>query len=113
MFQCDETVTLVQEVKTDDEEHYKGVVVHGVSWLSSTALAQSSGGETPANVLTCRLPVESLPKEIRPNAGDFLVRGVLEDATRWEEWGKREHFRSTAVGDNRRGKFQHWKVSGA
>lgn len=111
MLMCEETVTLVHEERTDDGESYVCTVIQGASWYGKAAMAQTTEGITPQNTYKSRFPATVL---VQPHKGDFLVRGVVEIVKRAPADLKgREYFCITAVGDNRRGRLQHWTVSGA
>lgn len=113
VLQCDETVTLVRNLEKDDGGGYACTVMRGVSWFAKTAVVVSGDGAKPVNTLKARIPANALPEGTAPQKGDYLVRGALERMERPAELLRREYFQVTAVGDNRRGRFPHWAVSGA
>ena len=114
MLMCSETVTLVRLHKGDDGETYTCTAIAEVSWHGKAVTESTTAGAQPKNQYKCRLPAERMPAGITPHKGDYLIRGELGAVTRApQDFADREYFTITAVGDNRRGKNQHWAVSGA
>lgn len=111
MLLCNETVTLVQY--DERSETYRCIPLVGVSWYAKIGIVQTANGLSTANVLKSRIPAEIVPEGVAPRQGNYLVRGVLASMARQAELKGREHFKITAVSDNRRGRWQHWAVSGA
>ena len=113
MFQCKETITLVRHLRENDGDRYLRVPVHGASWYAKTEVVKTEKGLTTGNVLKCRIPAEGLPEEVIPAKGDYLARGLVEPVASPADLKRYEHFVVTAVGDNRRGRFRHWLLTGA
>lgn len=113
MLSCTETVTLVHPIRGDDKDSYICTVIHGVSWYRKAVIAPSGDGAKPVPVCKVRIPAENMPESITPEEGDYLVRGKLEAVRRAPaDFSEREYALITVVGDNRRGRLQHWFLSG-
>ena len=113
MLACTETVTLVHPVREDDGDNYTCTVIHGASWYRKAVIALDGDGAKPVPVCKVRIPAENMPEGVTPEEGDYLVRGVVESIQRAPaEFAEREYMLVTTVGDNRRGRLQHWALSG-
>lgn len=113
MLACTETVTLVHPIRGDDGDTYACTVIHGASWHRKAVIAQDGNGAKPVPVCRVRIPAGNMPEDMSPEEGDYLVRGVLEAARRVPaDFGGMEYMLATTVGDNRRGRLQHWFLSG-
>lgn len=106
---CTETVTLVHHNK-DDDDTYTCTIVDCASWFKRLAISTSADGAKVGNTYDSRLFGEVVG--VTPTPGDYLVRGVVENIEKPSDLKELEHFRITAVGDNRRGMLPHWRVSG-
>lgn len=105
MLMFNETVTLVHHVPSANGDAYACKVIVGVSWYGKRGDAPSaSDGETPKTEYTVRIPETVVPEPL-PEAGDFLVRGILTEYNGRRSLTGREYFRISRVGDNRRGRF--------
>lgn len=114
MLLCSETVTLVQAVRGDNGETYACTPVAGASWYGKAVTVPSADGARVQNTYKVRIPADSMPPGVTPRTGDYLVRGAVTQVTRAPaDFAAREYFLISAVGDNRRGRLQHWAVSGA
>ena len=107
-----QVITLVKHKKTDTGDAYTCYSMPDVSWFSSTSIVTSADGAKPVNTYTVRIPEENVPTDIRPDLGDYVVKGVITSVTRPADLSTLEHFRVTAVGCNLRGNLPHWRVSG-
>lgn len=113
MLACTETVTLVRPIREDDGDRYTCAVIHGASWYRKAVVALDGNGAKPVPVCKVRIPVEVMPEGIAPEEGDYLVRGLLEAVQRAPaDFADLEYILLTTVGDNRRGRFPHWFLSG-
>ena len=113
MLMCNETVTLVRHIAERDGDRYECIAIVGASWYGKAQMVVSVQGAAPQNTYKGRIPEALMPTGITPCKGDWLVRGVIASVDRAPDaFANREHFRITAVGDNRRGRFSHWVVSG-
>lgn len=113
MLACTETVTLVHPVREDDGDAYLCTVIHGASWYRKAAISTSVDGAKPVPVCKVRIPAENMPEGISPEEGDYLVRGeAAEVKCAPADLEGREYTLLTTVGDNRRGRFPHWALSG-
>lgn len=68
-------------------------------------------GKTNTYVLT-PADADSPVLLVEPKEGDFVVLGVVASIEKPSDLKNTEHFRVTAIGDNRRGKLPHWRLSG-
>jgi hypothetical protein len=50
--------------------------------------------------------------DIEPAVGDYVALGVVESIEMPSDLKQYDYFRITAVGDNRRGRLSHWRLSG-
>jgi hypothetical protein len=110
---CDQIITLVKHTAEKDGDAYTCFAIPNASWFSSVSISTSGDGAKPGNSYTVRIPAGNVPTGIAPAPGDYVVRGVLTSVSRPADMAGVEHFRATAVGDNRRGGLPHWKVSGS
>lgn len=114
MLMCTETLTLVQHIRDDDSDRYVCVKIQGGSWYRKTAIAVSADGAKPVNTCRSRIPVSAIPADVAPKEGDYLVRGSLGVVDKVPaDFSGADFMLISSVGDNRRGRFQHWAVSGA
>ena len=113
MLMCNETVTLVHHARGQDEDTYTCTAIVGASWYAKTAIVSAGNGANAANVLVCRIPAALLGEDNTPCNGDYIVRGIVAAVDTIKGLDGRNYFRITAVSDNRRGRFPHWKVSGS
>lgn len=113
MLACTEAVTLVRPLRGDDGDSYACTILQGASWHRKAVVAVDGDGAKPAPVCRVRIPVERMPQGLAPQEGDYLVRGELEKVRRAPaDFACREYTLLTTVGDNRRGRFPHWFLSG-
>lgn len=114
MLMCNETLTLVQHIREDDSDRYVCAQIKGGSWYRKMAVAISTDGAKPVNTCRSRIPAAALPADVVPKEGDFLVRGSLTAVSKIPvDFAGVDFILISSVGDNRRGRFQHWAVSGA
>lgn len=114
MLMCTENVTLVHLVSGDDGETYTCTQVLGASWYGKAMATPTAEGARIQNTYQARIPAGHMPEGVTPCKGDYLVRGSLDTVTRAPaDFAGREYMRISAVSDNRRGRLQHWAVSGA
>ena len=112
MLMCNETVTLIRHIKTADGDSYEPIIITGASWFGKFKLTPGDASANAATEITVRVPAEQMPGGIIPRTGDYMARGAVSVYT-LEEIGKTESFEILSVGDNRRGRLKHWRVSGA
>ena len=92
---------------------YICTVIRGASWYRKAVVALDGDGAKPVPVCKARVPAAHLPAGVVPEEGDYLVRGVLAEVQRAPaDFAGREYALLIAVGDNRRGHFPHWALSG-
>lgn len=113
MLACTETVTLVHPNRVDDGDSYLCTVIRGASWYRKSVISLSVDGAKPVPVCKARIPAENMPDGVSPEEGDYLVRGELAAVSRAPaDLEGYEYAMLTSVGDNRRGRFPHWALSG-
>lgn len=115
MLLCDETLTWVRQIRTNDGEEYTCCSVKG-SWEGKTGIAQTTKGISPQNTYTARIPAADLPDTFIPQKEDYLVRGMVKEVMNApQDFAGMEYMKITAVSDNRRGVvwLWHWEVNGA
>lgn len=113
MLACTEAVTLVRPIRGEDSDAYTCTVIHGASWYRKGVIALDGDGAKPVPVCKVRIPAENMPQGVPPGEGDYLVRGALGAVRRAPaDFAHLEYVLLTTVGDNRRGRFPHWFLSG-
>lgn len=109
MLMCNQTVTLVHHVKGKDGDSYDCKVYDKASWFEKRGISTSGDGAAPSNTYEVRIMTQA---DVSPSAGDYVVLGTVANVAAPSDLAKRDHFRVTAIGDNRRGKLAHWRLSG-
>lgn len=117
MLLCNETVTLVRHNKDKKTDTFTCTVIVGASWYGKsviTAPNQMGGnGVSFANVIKVRIPAENMPEGLTIRNGDYLVRGIIASVSGLDDLKEYEYMKAMSVSDNRRGRMQHWTVTGA
>ena len=108
MLGCDKTVTLIHHEKSDDD-NYLCTVFEGASWFKKITIATSGDGAKPTNTYETRIMGTM---DIPAALGDYIALGVVEAVEAPSDLAGLDHFRITAIGDNRRGSLAHWRFSG-
>ena len=106
---CNETVTLIQHIKGTDADTYKCTVCEGASWYKKTTITTSAEGARPTNTYEVRIMGG---ENITPALGDYMALGVVNAVEKPADLKGVDHFRITAIGDNKRGRLAHWRCSG-
>lgn len=106
---CNQVVTLVHHVKGKDEDTYTCKTYDKASWFAKRTISTSGDGAKPSNSYEVRIMSE---EDISPSMGDYVVLGAVANVAAPSDLATHEHFRVTAIGDNRRGKLAHWRLSG-
>ncbi len=102
MLACTEIVTLVRQVSTAEGDSYSCQVINGVSWFEKTGSTLSAAnGEAPTVSVVVRIPEAAVPEPL-PQAGDYMVKGVVAAVADRKALDGLDGFRIAAVGDNRR-----------
>lgn len=109
MLGCNETVTVISKNKGIDDDLYICTVYPDASWHSRLTISTSGDGAKPVNTYECRIMGNV---DVNVNPGDYVAKGIVEGVEKPSDLKNIEHFRITAVGDNRRGKLSHWRLSG-
>jgi hypothetical protein len=107
---CNETITLVHHVKGDDDDIYECHTTGKASWFSKNTITTAADGAKPVNTYEVRVFGELFG--VIPAVGDYVVKGVIDSLATPSELKNTEHFRITAISDNRRGNLAHWRFSG-
>lgn len=117
MLMCNETVTLVRHSKGKNTDTFTCTAIVGASWYGKsviTAPTQMGGnGVSFANVIKVRIPAENMPEGLTIQNGDYLVRGVVAGVSGMDDLKGHEYMKAMSVSNNRRGRMQHWAVTGA
>ena len=109
MLACTETVTIIHHEKNIGSDSYSCTVVFGASWFKKTTISTSGDGAKPSNSYECRIMgADVLPASM----GDYIALGEVESIETPSDLKEIDHFRITAIGDNRRGKLPHMRYSG-
>lgn len=106
---CDQTVTLVHHVKGKDGDTYTCSTYDKASWFEKQTISTSGDGEKSVNSYEVRIMTRD---DISPSTGDYVVKGAVASVAAPSDLAQRDYFRVTAIGDNRRGKLAHWRLSG-
>ena len=109
MLACNQTITIIHHDKGIDEDTYICRSYERASWFKKNTITTSGDGAKPANSYEVRIMTE---EDISIAPGDFVALGVVKGIEKPSDLVSIEHFRITAIGDNRRGKLGHWRVSG-
>ena len=109
MLMCDQTVTLVHHVKGDDGDTYTCTTHEKASWFKRNTITTSGDGAKPVNSYEVRIMGT---EDISPSLGDYVALGTVQNVSRPSDLSGVDHFRVTAIGDNRRGTLAHWRLSG-
>lgn len=115
MLMCDQTATLIrlEYDEKQDAERYACTVLIGVSWYGKACIVKDENGRKAASEYRVRIPAAVADKAgVTPKRGDFLVLGAVTSVSCIEEISAHTGFVIHSVGDNRRGRFRHWVVSG-
>ena len=109
MLMCDQTVTLVHHVKGDDGDTYRCTTHERASWFKRNTITTSGDGAKPVNSYEVRIMGT---EDISPSLGDYVALGTVSNVSTPSDLSGVDHFRVTAIGDNRRGTLAHWRLSG-
>ncbi len=115
MLMCNQTVTLIrlEYDEKQDTERYACTVLDGVSWYGTMRITKDANGRKAANEYRVRIPAATADNAgVTPKRGDSLVLGAVASVSRMEDISAYAGFVVQTVSDNRRGRFQHWAVSG-
>ena len=109
MLQCDKVVTVIHHNKETDTDTYTCTSYGGASWFKKTTIATDTQGAKPSNTYEVRIMTS---EAVTVSHGDYVALGIVLDIQKPADLKSVDHFRVTAVGDNRRGKLPHWRLSG-
>lgn len=108
MLGCNNVVTLIHHEKGDDDI-YICTPLSDASWFKKKTISTSGDGAKPANTYEARIMGTM---DIPAALGDYIALGVVEAVEAPSDLEGIDHFRITAIGDNRRGGLAHWRFSG-
>lgn len=109
MLACDNTVTIIHHNKNIDSDTYACEVFYNASWFKKLTISTSADGAKPSNTFDCRIMTAD---NINVSLGDYIALGEIESINQPSELKEVEHFRIISIGDNRRGKLAHWRMTG-
>ena len=105
MLAAGETITLIHHLPGDEGDEYVCTVLDQASWHRR----KEENVGVPGGKCTVRVFDST---SIAPQAGDYLVRGIIGAVERPAQLQGSEFVRITAVTDNRRGMLPHWRLEG-
>ncbi|MBO7319038.1 MAG: hypothetical protein J6V06_03345 [Clostridia bacterium] len=109
MLQCDNVVTIIHHEKEPDGDTYTCTTKSDASWFKKTAITTAADGAKPSNIYEVRIMTDDF---IYISHGDYVALGIVLDIQKPADLKSVDHFRITAIADNRRGKLPHWRLSG-
>lgn len=109
MLECNNIVTIVHHNKLIDDDEYICTSYEKASWFKKNTITTSADGAKPVNSYDVRIMGNM---DINVSLGDYIVRGTISNVFSVSDLKNVEHFRITAIGDNRRGSLAHWRFSG-
>ena len=109
MLECNNTVTIIHHNKEADEDLYTCTFFEGASWYKRNTIATSADGAKPVNTYEVRIMGTDA---IKVSVGDYVALGKIISVEKPYDLKAVDHFRITAIGDNRRGHLAHWRLSG-
>ena len=109
MLQCENVVTIIHHNKETDIDTYTCTSIEGASWFSKTGITSLADGAKPSNTYEVRIMTA---EKLNISLGDYVALGIVLDIQKPADLKSVDHFRITAIGDNRRGKLPHWRLSG-
>lgn len=109
MLMCNQTVTVVHHVKGVDDDSYICTPFGGASWFKKLTISTDGDGAKPINTYETRI---MSGEDITVALGDYVVLGIVSEIEKPSDLETFDHFRITAIGDNRRGGLAHWRFSG-
>lgn len=108
MLECNNIVTIIHHDKLSDDDEYICTTYDKASWFKKNTITTSADGAKPVNTYDVRIMGDM---DIDVSLGDYIAKGniVVETVHALKNI---DHFRITAIGDNRRGSLAHWRFSG-
>lgn len=109
MIECNNIITIVHHSKEANADLYICKSYNNASWYKRNTISTSADGAKPVNTYEARImTTESIDVAL----GDYVVLGSVQSIDKPSDLKELDHFRITAIGDNRRGLLAHWRVSG-
>lgn len=109
MLECNNIVTIIHHDKLSDEDEYICTTYDDASWFKKNTITTSADGAKPVNTYDVRIMGNM---DINVSLGDYIAIGTISNVLSVSDLKDVEHFRITAIGDNRRGSLAHWRFSG-
>lgn len=109
MLMCNQTITIIHHVKGVDNDTYICTPHGEASWFKKRAITTDGDGAKPSNTYETRIMGSD---EISVALGDYVVLGIVSAVEKLSDINSLDHFRITAIGDNRRGGLPHWRLTG-
>ena len=109
MLECNKVITIVHHSKEIDGDLYVCKSYNNASWYKRNTITTSADGAKPVNTYEARIMTA---EGIDIAQGDYVVLCKLQSVNKPSDLKEFDHFRITAIGDNRRGLLAHWRVSG-
>ena len=109
MLECNNVITIIHHDKASDDDLYTCTIFSKASWFKKKTIVTSADGAKPVNTYDVRI-MGDVEIEVAP--GDYVVLGTLNTYETKSDLKEFDHFRITAIGDNRRGNLAHWRLSG-
>ena len=109
MLECNKTITVIHHDKTSDDDDYICTTHDNASWFKKNTITTSADGAKPVNTYDVRILSN---EDITVSLGDYIALGVVSNIGAVSDLKNIDHFRITAIGDNRRGSLAHWRFSG-
>lgn len=108
MLECSNIVTIIHHDKLSDDDEYICTTYDKASWFKKNTITTAADGAKPVNTYDVRIMGNM---DINVSLGDYVAKGniVFEGL---QDLKNIDHFRITAIGDNRRGSLAHWRFSG-
>lgn len=109
MLECNNIITIVHHSKETDDDLYICKAYDNASWYKRNTITTSADGAKPVNTYEARIMTA---EGVDVALGDYVVLGKVESIDKPSDLKEHDHFRITAIGDNRRGMLAHWRLSG-
>lgn len=109
MIDCNKTITVIHHVKGKDGDEYICIPHTKASWFKKLTISTSADGAKPVNTYDVRIMGDM---DIQVDTGDYVALGIVGSIEKPSDLKNTDHFRITAIGDNRRGSLAHWRFSG-
>ena len=109
MLECNNVVTIIHHNKDVDGDSYTCTTMGNASWFKKTSIVTAADGARPSNTYDVRIMTDEY---VYISHGDYVALGIVLDIQKVSDLKNTDHFRITSIGDNRRGRLPHWRLSG-